>query len=119
MQQSFWDKYGIGAAKKVTHPMTQEPTSSNPALLDERNGLPAPFNDAGLHKQIARGVIALACNMALQDCIDLIGQRDKVPEDEARRRAIAYLVPGVILQPSGVFAAVRAQEVGATYLKAS
>ena len=36
-----------------------------------------------------------------------------------RKQAIAYLVPGVILQPSGVFAAIRAQEAGATYLRAS
>jgi len=33
--------------------------------------------------------------------------------------AIGYLVKGVILQPSGVFAAIRAQEAGATYLRAS
>ena len=37
----------------------------------------------------------------------------------ARKQAIGYLVPGVILQPSGVFAAIRAQEAGATYLRAS
>ncbi len=119
MQQSFWDKYGVGAAKKVMHPMTQEPTTKNPVLLDEKDGLAAPFNTAALHKQLARGAIALACNMALQDCIDTIAQQDKVSVDEARKRAIAYLVPGVVLQPSGVFAATTAQEAGAVYVKAS
>ena len=44
---------------------------------------------AGLHKQIARGAIALACNLALQDCIDLIKATDKVSEDVARKQAIA------------------------------
>jgi hypothetical protein len=29
------------------------------------------------------------------------------------------MVPGVILQPSGVFAAVRAQEAGCHYVRAS
>jgi len=119
MQQSFWDKYAIGKTKKVTNPLTAEPTTKNPALLDEKDGLPAPFNAAGLHKQISRGVVALACNLALQDCIDLIKSKDKVADDEARKRAIAYLVPGVILQPSGVFAALRAQQVGCGYVKAS
>jgi intracellular sulfur oxidation DsrE/DsrF family protein len=55
----------------------------------------------------------------LQDCIDLISKTDKVDDAEARKRAVAYLVPGVNLQPSGVFAVTRAQEAGASYVKAS
>jgi hypothetical protein len=119
MQQSFWDKYGIGKSKNVLHPLTQQPTDKNPALLDESDGIPAPFNTAGLRKQLDRGVVALACNLALQDCIDRIQKTDKISEEAARKQAIAYLVPGVILQPSGVFAAVRAQEAGCAYVKAS
>ena len=119
MQQSFWDKYGIGLKKKVTDPMTDQPTSKNPVLLDEKDGVLAPFNMAGLHKQIANGAVALACNMAFQECINTTKQQDSVAEDEARKRAIAYLVPGVVLQPSGVFAVIRAQEAGAFYIKAS
>ena len=119
MQQPFWDKYGIGERKKVTHPLTGDPTKKNPALLDEKDGLPEPFSNAGLRKQLDRGVVVLACNLALQDCIDLIKSKDKVSDEVARKKAIDYLVPGVILQPSGVFAAVRAQEAGAAYVKAS
>ncbi|MEO8577371.1 MAG: hypothetical protein ABI556_11745 [Gemmatimonadales bacterium] len=119
MQQAFWDKYGIGAKKSVTHPLTAQPTDKNPVLLDEKDGIPAPFNNAGLRKQLDRGVVVLACNLALQDCADLIKSTDKVSAEEAHKRAVAYLVPGVILQPSGVFAAIRAQEAGASYLKAS
>ena len=119
MQQSFWDKYGIGASKKVTHPLTGEVTSKNPALLDEKDGLPEPFSQAGLRKQLDRGVTVLACNLALEDCIDLIAKTEKVSAEEARKRALAFMVPGVILQPSGVFAVTRAQEAGASYVKAS
>ncbi len=119
MQQPFWDKYGIGAAKKVTHPITGEPTDKNPVLLDEKDGIPAPFNNAGLMKQLSRGVTVLACDLALQDCVELIKKTDKIDAAEARKRAIAYLIPGVILQPSGVFAVTRAQEAGASYVKAS
>ena len=119
MQQSFWDKYGIGKRKNVTHPLTQEPTKKNPVLLDEKDGIPEPFNTSSLRKQLDRGVVVLACNLALEDCIDLIKSIDKVSDDAARKAAIAYLVPGVILQPSGVFAAIRAQEAGAAYIKAS
>jgi hypothetical protein len=119
MQQTFWDKYGIGASKKVTHPLTGQPTDKNPALLDEKDGIPAPYNAAALPKQLARGVVVLACNMALQDCIDLISKTEKVDDATARKAAIGYLIPGVILQPSGVFAVTLAQEAGASYVKAS
>jgi hypothetical protein len=119
MQQSFWEKYGIGAAKKVTHPLTGQPVDKNPALLDEKDGIPEPFNQAALTKQLSRGVTVLACNLALQDCVDMIARVEKVSDDQARKLALAYLVPGVILQPSGVFAVTRAQESGASYVKAS
>ncbi|MGE3617216.1 MAG: hypothetical protein AB7L66_15200, partial [Gemmatimonadales bacterium] len=50
MNQAFWDRYGIGAAKSVRHPFTDEPTTKNPLLL-EANELPpgfGTFNHAGL-----------------------------------------------------------------------
>ena len=119
MQQTFWDKYGIGARKKITHPLTGESTKKNPVLLDEKDGIPAPFNNAGLQKQLDRGVVVLACNLALNDCADLIQHADKVDAAQAKKIAVGYLIPGVILQPSGVFAVTRAQESGASYVKAS
>ncbi len=119
MQQAYWDKYAAGAKKKVTDPMTNEPTNKNPALLDEKDGVPAPYNMAGLHKQIANGAIALACSVAFEDCIQTVKQKDGVSDEEAKKRAMSYLVPGVILQPSGVFAVIHAQEAGALYIKAS
>ena len=119
MQQSFWDKYNIGELKQAKDPMTDEISKKNPALMDERDRIPAPYNTLGLHKQIARGATALACNLAFQECVRHIERADKVAPDVARQRALAYLVPGVILQPSGVFAVIRAQQAGAAYIKAS
>jgi len=120
MQQAFWDKYGIGKAKNALDPITQQPTDKNPALLSSTRGeVPDMFDPMALDKFIARGGIALACNLALMDCIELIKSKEKVDDAAARKQAIAFLVPGVILQPSGVFAAIRAQETGATYLRAS
>lgn len=120
MNQAFWDKYGIGKTKNVTHPITLEPTDKNPALLSgDADGVPAPFDQAALTKQLERGVVALACNLALEDCVQMVRTKDSVSAEEARRIAIAHMIPGVILQPSGVFAAVRAQEAGAVYVKSS
>lgn len=120
MQQSFWDKYGIGKSKNVLHPLTQQPTDRNPVLLSAaRNEVPEQFDAVALDKFIARGGVALACNLAFADCVELIKSKEGVSDADARKQALAYLVPGVILQPSGVFAAIRAQEAGATYLRAS
>jgi len=120
MQQAYWDKYGIGKEKKVSHPITQQGTDRNPVLLASSRGeVPAMFDEAALDRFISRGGIALACNLALQDVIEAIQKKENVNADEARKQAIAFMVPGVILQPSGVFAALHAQDAGCKYLRAS
>lgn len=119
MQQRFWDKYKVGAETKMTHPITGAPTDKNPVLLDEKDGVPAPFNELSLTKQIARGAVVLACNLALQDIVDQVKKSDGLSEDDARKLVVAAMIPGVILQPSGVFGVIRAQEAGCLYIKAS
>lgn len=120
MQQTFWDKYGIGKEKNVLHPVSQQPTDRNPVLLSSSRGeVPATFDDVALDRFIARGGIALACNLALQDMVEIIEKKDGATPEAARQQALTFMVPGVILQPSGVFAALRAQDVGCKYLRAS
>ena len=77
------------------------------------------FDDAALDRFISRGGIALACNLALQDVIEMIQKKENASAEDARKQAIAFMVPGVILQPSGVFAALHAQDAGCKYLRAS
>src|SRR5438552_3632092 len=80
-------------------------------------GLPLPV-DASL-RFIARGGIVLACNLALEDVVETIQKKENATEGDARKQAIAFMVPGVILQPSGVFAALHAQDAGCKYIRAS
>lgn len=120
MQQSFWDKYGVSSWQPVTHPITQQGTDRNPVLLSsKRNEIPADFDEVALDRYIARGGIALACNLALDDMVELVAKKDGASPDVARKTAIAGLLPGIVLQPSGVFAALRAQDAGCRYLRAS
>ena len=120
LNQAFWDKYAVGKAKGALDPITQQPTTKNPVLLSSsRNEVPAMFDDVALDKFIGRGGIVLGCNVAFDEVVDTVKEQDKLGDEEARKRAISYLVPGVILQPSGVFAAIRAQEAGCVYLRAS
>lgn len=120
MQQAFWDEHKLGEAKQVTHPLTLEPTTRNPALLSpERGEVPQQFGAFALDRFLARGGTVLACDLAFADCIELVRKRNNVSPEEARKQALSFLVPGVIMQPSGVFAAVLAQEAGCSYVRAS
>ena len=119
-QQALWDQAGIGKASMVTHPLTQQGTERNPALMSSaRNDIPAQFDAFALPNFLARGGIALACNLALQFFAGAWAQRGGISAEEATKRATASLVPGVVLMPSGVMAAVRAQQEGCVYVKAS
>jgi hypothetical protein len=123
MQQKFWDEYEIGKNFNVIHPATQKPTTRNPALLSSsRPGDEAPpqFDGFALDKFLGNGGIALGCSMAMDlILVKMVAAKDKIAEDVARRKALSMLVPGVIMQPSGIFAAIRAQEAGCAYVRAS
>jgi len=120
MKQAFWDKYNIGEESKVTDPLTNQPTKHNPVA--ERTGefaLPAPMTNMALEPFLASGGIVLGCALAFRDMIGKVKDGDKVDDAEAERRAKTFLLPGVILQPSGVFAAQLAQDSGCRYIRAS
>lgn len=119
LKNAFWEKYGIGKLKQVMHPITNEPTPRNPALMTDKDGVPAPWDKLGLPTQLASGVVVLACNLALRDCVELIQKQTNASAEVAHQEAVDALIPGVILQPSGVFAVVRAQEAGCAYVRAS
>ena len=120
MQQSFWDRYGVAEVAKATHPLTGEATTRNPALLASSDGVPAPYDSFALTPLMSRGHVVLACDLALRDMAALVAKVDGVSAETANERAVAGLVPGVVLQPSGVFAVLLAQHQSqAMYIRAS
>jgi hypothetical protein len=121
MTQAYWDRYEIGKEWGVRHPLTNEPTTRNPALLGESDGLGQPFAGFALPNFHAQGGVSLACDLALGAfIIPTIQKADAVSPEVARERALGFLVPGVILQPSGVFAVLLAQQMKqALYIRAS
>jgi len=68
---------------------------------------------------MANGGIVLLCALAFRDSVEKIAQSEKISADEADKRARSMIVPGVIMQPSGIFAAVLAQENGCHYVQTS
>lgn len=125
LTSAFWEQYGIGRAFEARHPVSNEPVARNPALFGEADGVPANVATFALDRFMARGGIALACDLALRSLVVprvTAVERDAsgAPVSPARAYEIAKagLVPGVVLQPSGLFAVFRAQEAGAMYLRA-
>lgn len=118
MGQGYWDRYKIGKELKVQDPFTGDPTTKNPVLLPTKE-TPAALGDLSLGGFVASGGIVLGCWRAFKDCVARVAGMDGVDEKEAEKRARALLIPDVILQPSGVFAAIRAQEAGCAYVRAS
>lgn len=120
MQQAFWDEYKVGKRNKIRDGDNKK-TNKNPVLAaPTEDGKPVPpFNAYMLEQQIARGVIVLACNMAFGGCVRAVMAQDKLKQPEARAKAISMLVPGIILQPSGIFADVLAQQSGCAFVAAS
>jgi hypothetical protein len=122
MQQSYWEEYEVGKAHGVTHPITQQGTARNPALLTNAvdPDFPTQFDSFALPKVIESGVITLGCALAFDfDVVPTIMKKDGVSESAAREKGRSMMVPGVVMQPSGVFASLAAQEAGCKYLRAS
>jgi len=120
LNQDFWREYDLASQWAVKDPVTRRATMRNP-ILDRTgpNALPPEYEDFTLEKVMAGGAIVLACSMALRDCAEVVSQRDRVSKAEADKKVRAMIHPGVILQPSGIFSAVLAQEHGCAYVRAS
>lgn len=119
LKQELWDRYGIGKDKNVKHPTTDQVTDRNPILLTAQDGMPPMIDSFALPNFLARGGVVLACGAALRNWSGNVARKDGVSADEAYKRVLAGVYPGVIVQPSGVFAAVRAQQEGCAYVRAS
>jgi hypothetical protein len=120
LNQEYWARYGVAKQWNVRDPATRQPTARNPVI--ERTGanaLPSEYEDFTLERLMEGGAIVLACALALRDCATVVAQADRVSMEAAEARVRDSVVPGVILQPSGVFSAVLAQENGCRYVRAS
>jgi hypothetical protein len=118
MNDEFWDHLGIGHDLKWKDDATGRWTKKNP-LSAPPAGMPAPFNEMSIPQFIAAGGIVLGCGLAFEEIVGQYRAKDSVDKDEAKKRAKSHLIPGVILQPSGFFAALKAQDEGCKYFLGS
>jgi hypothetical protein len=117
MDDTFWKRFGVGKEKKVLSPEGKEWAEGNPNLAPAPAGSTYPYET--LTQFIAGGGIVLGCDLAFGFAAQRYKKDAKSDSAAARAEALKALVPGVILQPSGIFAVMRAQQAGAGYIKAS
>lgn len=118
LNDAMWDRYEVGKSLKIDDPGTGEPARRNPFLTvnaGDKHDLIEPGESlSALH---ARGVILLGCNRALMNRATQFAKKTGAPLADVQKELRANLVPGVILQPSGIYAVVRAQNAGAAFFR--
>jgi len=109
----LWSDGAWGEKDELKDPSTGEPTKRNPFINiapGSQHALTWP--DGALDTLISRGVIVLACDLALNNAAGQISNRRKIPRQDARALVAEHLIKGVIRMPSGVFATCHAQQLG-------
>jgi hypothetical protein len=113
MNDAYWDEFNPGRpAGRGGPPVAAVPDDSTRAQANT-GGHGGNPNRAGIEQVIAAGGVVLACNVAFSTIVI------KYKGSDAREKAIANMIPGIILQPSGPFALMRAQDEGCHYMLAT
>jgi hypothetical protein len=118
MNDEFWDHLGIGRDLNWKDEKTGKWTKKNP-LASAPAGMPPEYKDFSIPGFITSGGIVLACGLAFGQIIQQYKDKDKLADKEAEQRAKEHLLPGVIIQPSGFFAVLKAQDEGCKYMMGS
>jgi hypothetical protein len=115
----IWEKYNAGVDLKLNDPTTGEPAKRNPFLnvaADDKKGLVGQAQS--LKSLYDRGVIFLGCNNAAMGWAYMLAKKSGAKVEDVRAEMKANLIPGMTLLPTGIFAVVRAQNVGCSYMPA-
>jgi len=113
LDDAMWTRLGVSAGR-ADQPATAA-TKHNPYLGDV-NPAPAPTNGMGgpmtIRRLMARGVIILACNNALNGQAYTLKDKEHLSETDAQAQVRASVAEGVYVMPNGIFSVARAQEAG-------
>ncbi|HEU4828666.1 MAG TPA: hypothetical protein VFT04_05685 [Gemmatimonadales bacterium] len=118
MDDGYWEQFRIGKEAKLKNPKTKKWEVANPFRATPP-GTPERYAAYSLEGFMGSGGIVLACNLAFQQAVWKYREAEKLTREAATDRARQHLIAGIILQPSGVFATLRAQEAGCGYILAS
>jgi hypothetical protein len=114
-----WSDGKAGEEDGLKDPATGEPTKRNPFINVPANAVTGyTWPDGALDTLIARGVIVLACDLALRNMAGRIAGWRSIPRQDATAIVNRSLLPGIYRMPTGVFATSHAQQLGCGVLNA-
>lgn len=116
LNDAMWDKYELGADRRINDSATQQPARRNPFWRAAPGASPDAAADK-IETLTKRGLISLVCNIAATNVGRSIAERTKQDAETVQREVKANLVPGAILVPSGIYALIRAQNAGCAYMQ--
>lgn len=119
MTDALWADGMLTEETKLKDPVTGEPTKRNPFVnipAGAQHALTWP--DGALDTLISRGVIVLACDLALRNYAGRFARARNIPRQDAVQLVNDNLIPGIYKMPTGVFATCHAQQLGCGVLNA-
>jgi hypothetical protein len=129
LNDAMWAKYQMGRDAKVKDNSTKKWATRNPFLesppAPQAASTAEPAKDSSdrprssLTWLATHGHVLLGCDLAMRGHAFTIADEIKGDGQAIYEEFKANLIPGVILQPSGVYAAHRAQEAGCTYIRST
>ena len=115
---TIWSKYPVGKKLKVKDPATKKWATRNPYLsVPEGNTEVAWMKPYTLTALGEHGVSYPSCNRATRFFASQIAEWSKQERNVVYDELKANLIPGARLQPTGLYATMRAQQVGAAFMR--
>jgi hypothetical protein len=126
LNDAMWAKYQIGKDRSVKDYATDKFATKNPFLgaapssnAPARPTAPSDRPQPTLTWLASHGHILLGCDLAMRGFASIMAEKTKTEQRVIYEEFKANLVPGVILQPTGVYAVHRAQEAGCTFIRST
>ena len=122
---AMWAKYEIGKDLKIKGD-GEEWATKNPFAGPRARGGRGGGNSATSDRPqgnaewlSSHGHILLGCDLATQGYAGTLAERTKGTMKTIYEELKANLVPGIILQPNGIYATLRAQEAGCAFMRST
>lgn len=120
VNDALWAKYEIGKFVGFKDPDTAKDATRNIFFRIAPDAKNSPIDaTSSLSALSARGAVLLACNRALMHLATTQAAARKQDLEKTKAEFRAAILPGVILQPSGIYAVTRAQEAGCAFIKST
>ena len=119
LNDAMWARMAIpeSSSSAASGNAAAAPPGRNPWLTTAGSSAPSGSQDTDytISALRARGVIMLACNMALRGQVSRLRQKENLAADDADKAIRNAIVPGCYIVPNGIFGVSRAEMAGCAY----